>query len=61
MRNASIHLSHKFSGLKLKDIGFKFQVCESAITETSRRFITKMERDKELTEKVMQVKGLLKL
>ncbi|MDD2273409.1 MAG: transposase [Desulfuromonadaceae bacterium] len=60
-RNASIHICHKYSGAKLKDISQHFAVGESAITEASRRFILKMEQEKSLKEKVNQVKGILKI
>ena len=60
-RNASIHICHKYSGAKLKDISQLFAVCESAITEASRRFLLKMELEKSLKEKVGQVKGILKI
>jgi putative transposase len=58
-RNASIHICHKYSGVKLKEIGQYFSVRESAITEASRRFQLRMEKDKELREKIKQVKDLL--
>jgi hypothetical protein len=61
VRNASIHICHKYSGVKLKEIGQYFSVRESAITEASRRFQLKMEKDKELREMVLQVRGLLKI
>ena len=60
-RNASIHICHKYSGAKLKDISQLFAVRESAITEASRRFLLKMEQEKGLKEKVDQVKGILKI
>ena len=61
VRNASIHICHKYSGIKLKEIGQHFAVRESAITEASRRFQLKMEKDKELRGIVLQVKGVLKI
>jgi hypothetical protein len=60
-RNASIHICHKYSGAKLKDISQLFAVRESAITEASRRFLLKMELEKSLKEKVDQVKRMLKI
>ncbi len=58
---ASIHICHKYSGVKLKEISQYFAVRESAITEASRRFQLRMEKEKELREKIKQVKGLLKI
>ena len=60
-RNASIHICHKYSGAKLKDISQLFAVRESAITEASRRFLLKMEQEKGLREKFDQVKEILKI
>jgi hypothetical protein len=61
VRNASIHICHKYSGVKLKEIGQLFAVRESAITEASRRFQLKMEQEKELREMILQVKRILKI
>ena len=61
VRNASIHICHKYSGLRLRELCQYFSVCESAITEASRRFQVKMEKDKKLREMVSQVKELFKL
>jgi REP element-mobilizing transposase RayT len=61
VRNASIHICHKYSGIKLKEIGQLFAGRESAITEAIRRFQLKMEKDKELRRIVLQVKRVLKI
>lgn len=47
-KKAGIYLCHKYSGAKLKEIGERFGIKESAITQASRRFAQEMERDEEL-------------
>jgi hypothetical protein len=54
-----MHLCHKYSGSKLRQIGSLFDVRESAITEGSRRFALKMIEDKQLKLMVEEVKGTL--
>lgn len=58
-RLAAMHLCHKYSGSKLRQIGSLFDVRESAITEGSRRFALKMIEDKQLKLMVEEVKGTL--
>ncbi len=57
----SHHICHKYSGSKLKEIGQHFAIRESAITEASRRFQLKMEKDKELGRMDLHIKGRLKI
>ena len=58
-RNASIYLSHKYSGARLKEIGEQFGVKESAVSQASSRFAGYLDKDKELRELVESVrKGL---
>ena len=58
-RQASIYFCHKYSGLRLREIGERFNVRDTAISETSRRFIRKLEADGELRGKVEKIKGKL--
>ncbi len=60
-RQASIHICHKYSGVKLREIGNLFDVGETAIVEASRRFVLKMGEDKKLKGMVERVKVGLKL
>lgn len=60
-RQAAMHLCHRYSGSKLKEIGNHFAVKESAVTEGSRRFAAKLEEDKELRDRVEKVKKGLKI
>lgn len=60
-RQAAMHLCHKYSGSKLREIGSHFNVRESAITEGSRRFAIKLGEDRRLRDRVEKLKGKLKI
>jgi len=60
-QKAGIYLCHKYSGAKLKEIGERFGIKESAVTQSSRRFALEMGRDKELRELVEQMGAKLGL
>ena len=60
-RQAAIHLCHRYSGARLREIGQLFDVRESAISEGSRRFAEKLKGDKQLKNTVDAVKKELKL
>lgn len=47
-KKAGIYLCHKYSGAKLKEIGERFGIGESAVSQTSRRFAQELEQDKGL-------------
>ena len=60
-RQAGIHLCHRYSGKKLLTIGELFSVRESAISEGSRLFLRKMEKDEKLGRAVEQIKKKLSI
>jgi uncharacterized protein (UPF0128 family) len=60
-RRVSIHICHKYSGAKLREIGILFDVQETAITESSRRLLLRMEEDKKLRELVSRVRTTLNI
>jgi REP element-mobilizing transposase RayT len=60
-RQAGMYLCHRFSGMKVREIGERFTVGSSAITEASRYFSKRMEKDKGLAEVVAKIKGELKI
>ncbi len=60
-RQAGMYLCHRYSGEKLRTIGELFNVRESAITEASRLFPLKMEKDKTLNGVMDRIKGALKI
>ena len=60
-RQASIYLCHKYSGMKLREIGRLFDMRETAISEASRRFSLKMGNDEKVLNLVRMVEGMLKI
>jgi len=60
-KNASIYLSHRYSGAGLKEIGEIFGIKESAVSQASRRFAKILERDNELLRQVGRVRTNLKI
>ncbi len=58
---ASIYLCHKFSGAKLKEIGTRFSIGESAVSQASRRFELQIKEDRSLGEVVDILKEKLGL
>lgn len=58
-RQASIYLCHKYSGMRLKEIGEHFNVRDTGISEASRRFVRKLQRDRELGKRVERLKRKL--
>lgn len=60
-RQMSIHICHKYSGARLREIGSLFNVKETAIAESSRRFSLKIAEDKKLWEIVDHVRKALKI
>lgn len=58
---ASIYLCHKHSGAKLKEIGERFGIGPSAVTQVSRRLVKQMNTDgnlKKIIEKIEDVIGV---
>jgi putative transposase len=60
-RRATMHLCHKYSGMKLREIGECFNVRDTAISEASRRFARELDADEKLKRRVETVKGKLKI
>jgi REP element-mobilizing transposase RayT len=60
-RQAGMYLCHRYSGERLRTIGEMFNVRESAITEASRLFPRKMEKDKNLEGVMDRIKSVLKI
>lgn len=60
-RKISIHLCHRFSGERLRNIGERFGLSESGVTQASRRMADKAHKDKILGQglrKIMEKLGL---
>jgi hypothetical protein len=54
-KKAGIYLCHRYSGLRLKEIGPYFGIGESAVSQTSKRFGIMLEKDKKLKNKTKDV------
>jgi chromosomal replication initiation ATPase DnaA len=60
-RQINMHLCHKHSGEKLRDIAERFNVGISAVTEASRLLVKRRGKDKVLREAVGAIKNILKV
>lgn len=60
VRRAAIHLCHKYSGLRLRELGECFNVRDTAISEASRRFARELDGNVKLRDRVERIKGKLK-
>lgn len=58
-RKISIHLCHRYSGIKLKEIGEKFGLSDAAVSVTSKRLLELATKDGTTREALMAVKKLL--
>lgn len=55
-RQAGMYLCHRYSGVKVREIGELFSVGSSAITEASRLFSARLEKDGVLAESIAKIK-----
>jgi len=60
-RQMKLYLCHRYTGIKLRDIGNRFNIGESGVTQTSRRFSEKLKKDKKARKDVELVKKKLNL
>ncbi len=58
-KKVGIYLSHRFSGVTLKEIGQLFSISESAVSQASRRFETMLATDRRLRKRVGKLQKLL--
>jgi REP element-mobilizing transposase RayT len=49
-RRVKLYMFHQYSGMKLREIGEHFGLCESGVSQVSRRIGTQVEKDKKLRE-----------
>jgi len=56
-RQVKLHLCHRLSGMKLKEIGKYFGIGESGVTYASRRVDMKAEKDEKLREKIRTIES----
>ena len=55
LKRVQIYLCHKFSGQKLKDIGFHFGIGVSGVSQASRRVALQIKDDKKLKKKIDKI------
>jgi len=55
------YFCHRYSGLKLKEIGKYSGIGESGVSQTSRRLSDKLKRDRELSKKLAIIKKRVKV
>jgi hypothetical protein len=60
-RQLKLFLCHRYSGLKLREIGDRFSVGESAVTQASRRIQIRLKNDKKLNKLVLKIEKKLTL
>lgn len=58
-RKISIHLCHRYSGMKLKEIGEKFGVGDAAVSVTSKRLLAQAEKDGKTKEALEAARKML--
>jgi len=60
-KKMTLYLCHRYSGLTLKDIGKHFNICESAVTEASRRFDVFLKKNNNLQKDIEAARKKLNL
>ena len=60
-RQLKLFLCHRYSGMKLREIGDRFSVGESAVTQASRRIQLKLKNDKQLNKLILKIEKKLTL
>ena len=55
LKRVQIYLCHKFSGQKLKDIGYHFGIGVSGVSQASRRVALQIKDDKRLKRKIDKI------
>ena len=61
LRQVSLYGCHKYSGVKLKDIGARFGVSDAAVSQASRRLALQAKTDRQLKKVLDRVETLLEL
>ena len=60
-RKAAIYLSHQYSGRSLREIGERYAIGESAVSQASRRFEAELKENRTLRRRVKRVRKTLDL
>ena len=60
-RNVKMYLCQRYTGKKLKEIGFHFGIGESGVSQACRRVADKIEKDIKLKRKIERLEKLINL
>jgi REP element-mobilizing transposase RayT len=60
-RQVKLYLCHRYSGKKLREIGNRFGVSDSGVTQASRRILKRQEKDKNLKKMIAKMTEKLSL
>jgi putative transposase len=60
-KQVKLFFSHRYSGRKLKEIGARFNIGESGVSQASRRVSMKIKTDKKLMKKIKLIEKELNL
>ncbi len=60
-RNVKMYLCQRYTGNKLKEIGFHFGIGESGVSQACRRVADKIKKDKKLKKKIERLEKLINL
>lgn len=60
-KKVAVHLCHRYSGLKLREIGTLFGIKDSGVSQASKRLEAEMERDDEVRKTVGMLRQELEL
>jgi REP-associated tyrosine transposase len=58
-RPLKLYFCHRYSGLKLSEIGTYFKISDSGVTQASRRVETRMAKDRQLRKQIDAIKAML--
>ena len=60
-RNIKMYLCQRYTGKKLKEIGFHFGIGESGVSQACRRVTHRIEKDKKLKKELERLEKLINL
>jgi len=60
-RNVKMYLCRRYTGERLKDIGWHFGIGESGVSQAGRRVAQKIENDKQLKKRITKISKKMNL
>lgn len=60
-RQVKLYYCHRYTGLRLKDLGHHFGISESGVTQASRRVRTRIEKDKKFERMIKKTSEFVKV